>query len=280
MFKREDYISWNEYFMGIAILSGKRSKDPTTQVGACIIDEDKKIVGIGYNGFPIGSSDDNMPWGKNGDFLETKYPYVVHAELNAILNSTFIQKHINDGQYNQLSTEKIGDLPIINIDETNEENLLNYNSILEFSNKQISNYKAFFDLQSNVSKFIETKFNIAISNWNEIDFQTLISLFVNAKIKLSLSEESEWMRYFNEEKLKIQKITTEIEQIDNEIDKIVYELYGIDQGRNKNGWGINMKTNRPKSKKSHSKTVFIFKSLAVAFIAFYNRAEQSQYIVF
>ena len=87
MFKREDYISWNEYFMGIAILSGKRSKDPTTQVGACIIDEDKKIVGIGYNGFPIGSSDDNMPWGKNGDFLETKYPYVVHAELNAILNS-------------------------------------------------------------------------------------------------------------------------------------------------------------------------------------------------
>ena len=87
MSKREDYISWNEYFMGIALLSGKRSKDPTTQVGACIIDNDKKIVGIGYNGFPIGSSDDNMPWGKNGDFLETKYPYVVHAELNAILNS-------------------------------------------------------------------------------------------------------------------------------------------------------------------------------------------------
>ena len=87
MSKREDYISWNEYFMGLALLSGKRSKDPTTQVGACIIDEDKKIVGIGYNGFPLGSSDDNMPWGKQGDFLETKYPYVVHAELNAILNS-------------------------------------------------------------------------------------------------------------------------------------------------------------------------------------------------
>lgn len=149
--------------------------------------------------------------------------------INAILNSTFIQKHINDGQYNQLSTEKIGDLPIINIDETNKENLLNYNSILEFSNKQILNYKSFIDLQSDVSKFIETKFNITISNWNEIDFQTLISQFIKAKIKLNLSEESEWMRYFNEEKLKIQKITTEIEQIDNEIDKIVYELYGFDK---------------------------------------------------
>lgn len=87
MDKRNEYISWDEYFMGIAFLSAMRSKDPSTQVGACIIDEDKKIIGIGYNGFPIGSSDDNMPWGKNGDFLETKYPYVVHAELNAILNS-------------------------------------------------------------------------------------------------------------------------------------------------------------------------------------------------
>ena len=64
-----------------------RSKDPSTQVGACIIDEDKKIIGIGYNGFPMGSSDDTMPWEREGDFLETKYPYVVHAELNAILNS-------------------------------------------------------------------------------------------------------------------------------------------------------------------------------------------------
>lgn len=87
MDKRNEYISWDEYFMGIAFLSAMRSKDPSTQVGACIIDEDKKIIGIGYNGFPIGSSDDNMPWGKKGDFLETKYPYVVHAELNAILNS-------------------------------------------------------------------------------------------------------------------------------------------------------------------------------------------------
>lgn len=87
MSKREDYLSWDEYFMGIAFLSGMRSKDPSTQVGACIIDEDKKIIGIGYNGFPMGSSDDMMPWEREGDFLETKYPYVVHAELNAILNS-------------------------------------------------------------------------------------------------------------------------------------------------------------------------------------------------
>ncbi|RRD40445.1 dCMP deaminase family protein [Leptotrichia sp. OH3620_COT-345] len=85
--KRKDYLSWDEYFMGIAFLSGMRSKDPSTQVGACIIDEDRKIIGIGYNGFPVGSSDDSMPWNKDGDFLDTKYPYVVHAELNAILNS-------------------------------------------------------------------------------------------------------------------------------------------------------------------------------------------------
>ena len=85
--KRTDYLSWDEYFMGVAFLSGMRSKDPSTQVGACIIDKDKKIIGMGYNGFPVGSSDDEMPWEKTGDFLETKYPYVVHAELNAILNS-------------------------------------------------------------------------------------------------------------------------------------------------------------------------------------------------
>ena len=87
MSKRKEYLSWDEYFMGLAFLSAMRSKDPSTQVGACIIDEDRKIIGIGYNGFPMGSSDDDMPWGKEGDFLNTKYPYVVHAELNAILNS-------------------------------------------------------------------------------------------------------------------------------------------------------------------------------------------------
>jgi dCMP deaminase len=86
--KRSDYISWDEYFMGIALLSAKRSKDPNTQVGACIVDRDNKIVGIGYNGFPIGCSDDNLPWSREGAANETKYPYVVHAEANAILNST------------------------------------------------------------------------------------------------------------------------------------------------------------------------------------------------
>lgn len=85
--KRSDYISWDEYFMGIAILSSKRSKDPNTQVGACIV-KNNKIIGIGYNGFPIGCSDDELPWTKNDNYLESKYPYVVHAELNAILNST------------------------------------------------------------------------------------------------------------------------------------------------------------------------------------------------
>jgi dCMP deaminase len=87
--KRDDYISWDEYFMGIAMLSAKRSKDPSTQVGACIVDKDNKVVGIGYNGFPIGCSDDNLPWERQGDNSNlTKYPYVVHAEANAILNST------------------------------------------------------------------------------------------------------------------------------------------------------------------------------------------------
>ncbi len=85
--KRNDYISWDDYFMGIALFSAQRSKDPGTQVGACIISENKKIVGVGYNGFPIGCFDDVLPWKREGEFLETKYPYVVHAELNAILNS-------------------------------------------------------------------------------------------------------------------------------------------------------------------------------------------------
>ncbi len=86
--KRKDYLDWDQYFMGIARLSALRSKDPSTQVGACIVNDEKKIIGIGYNGLPIGIDDDSFPWGKEGDFLETKYPYVCHAELNAILNST------------------------------------------------------------------------------------------------------------------------------------------------------------------------------------------------
>lgn len=87
MGKRTDYISWDEYFMGVAILSSLRSKDPNTQVGACIVNQDKKIVGVGYNGFPSGCDDDELPWEREGVWLETKYPYVCHAELNAILNS-------------------------------------------------------------------------------------------------------------------------------------------------------------------------------------------------
>ena len=85
---RKDYLSWDEYFMGIAILSSQRSKDPSTQVGACIVDENNKVVGTGYNGAPRGIKDEDFPWERKGDFLETKYAYVCHAELNAILNST------------------------------------------------------------------------------------------------------------------------------------------------------------------------------------------------
>ena len=84
---RKDYIDWQTYFMGIAYLSGLRSKDPTTQVGACIVNNKKRIVGIGYNGFPMGCDDLTFPWGKTDAFTESKYAYVVHAELNAILNS-------------------------------------------------------------------------------------------------------------------------------------------------------------------------------------------------
>ncbi|NLC25475.1 MAG: dCMP deaminase family protein [Fastidiosipila sp.] len=85
--KRQEYLSWDEYFMGIALLSAKRSKDPSTQVGACIVSPQKRIVSVGYNGLPFGCSDDEFPWAREGDFLDTKYPYVCHAELNAILNS-------------------------------------------------------------------------------------------------------------------------------------------------------------------------------------------------
>lgn len=86
MNKRENYISWDEYFMSIALLSAKRSKDPNTQVGACIVDNNNKILSVGYNGAPIGLSDDDMPWDRKGEFQDTKYAYVCHAELNAILN--------------------------------------------------------------------------------------------------------------------------------------------------------------------------------------------------
>ena len=85
--KREDYINWDEYFMGIAMLAARRSKDPSTQVGACIVNEDKRIVSMGYNGMPRCCSDDEYPWDKNDSALDSKYLYVCHAELNAILNA-------------------------------------------------------------------------------------------------------------------------------------------------------------------------------------------------
>ena len=84
---RKDVLSWDQYFMGMAHLSAMRSKDPNTRVGACIVNPQKRVVGLGYNGFPYGCEDDEFPWARDGQFLETKYPYVVHAELNAILNS-------------------------------------------------------------------------------------------------------------------------------------------------------------------------------------------------
>lgn len=85
--KRKDYISWDEYFMGVALLAAERSKDPSTQVGACIVDSEKRILSTGYNGFPHGCSDDDFPWNRDESLGETKYPFVVHAELNAILNA-------------------------------------------------------------------------------------------------------------------------------------------------------------------------------------------------
>ena len=85
--KRTDYINWDEYFMGIAMLAARRSKDPNTQVGACIVSEDNIIISTGYNGMPKGCSDDIFPWERDGQQDMTKYPYVVHAELNAILNA-------------------------------------------------------------------------------------------------------------------------------------------------------------------------------------------------
>lgn len=86
--KRNNYIDWHTYFMGVAMLASKRSKDPSTQVGACIVNKDNVIVGVGYNGMPRGCSDDEMPWERSAEsVLDTKYPFVCHAELNALLNS-------------------------------------------------------------------------------------------------------------------------------------------------------------------------------------------------
>lgn len=85
--KRDDYLNWDQYFMSIALLSAERSKDPNTQVGTCIVSDDNKILAIGYNGMPTGINDEDLPWAREGAFGDTKYAYVCHAELNAILNS-------------------------------------------------------------------------------------------------------------------------------------------------------------------------------------------------
>lgn len=84
--RRRDCITWDEYFMGVARLSAMRSKDPNTQVGSCIVSPDHKILSMGYNGLPRGCSDDEFPWAREGEPLMTKYPFVTHSELNAILN--------------------------------------------------------------------------------------------------------------------------------------------------------------------------------------------------
>lgn len=86
--KKQNYLTWDQYFMGIALLSTNRSKDPSTSVGACIVSQDNKILSVGYNGMPLGCSDDEFPWERDGDPLHTKYLYVCHAELNALLNYT------------------------------------------------------------------------------------------------------------------------------------------------------------------------------------------------
>lgn len=85
--KNSNILTWDEYFMGLAHLSALRSKDPNTQVGAAIVDENHRVVSVGYNGFPTGVSDEEFPWGRDGGVLDSKYAFVVHAELNAILNS-------------------------------------------------------------------------------------------------------------------------------------------------------------------------------------------------
>ena len=96
--KRKDYLEWDEYFMAIAKLSAMRSKDPSTQVGACIVSNDNRILSIGYNGPPKGFSDEKFPWGRDGKNLDTKYPYVCHAELNAILNYRGSKKDLEDAR--------------------------------------------------------------------------------------------------------------------------------------------------------------------------------------
>ena len=94
--QRKDYLNWDEYFMGVATLTAMRSKDPNTQVGACIVDNEKRILSVGYNGAPNGFDDDKFPWDRSGIPLETKYLYVCHAEMNAITNFRGSRKDLKD----------------------------------------------------------------------------------------------------------------------------------------------------------------------------------------
>lgn len=96
--KREDYLNWDTYFMALAHLSSMRSKDPSTCVGAVVVSSDNRILSIGYNGAPNGFNDDEFPWGREGNPLDTKYLYVVHAERNAILNFRGIKKDLENAK--------------------------------------------------------------------------------------------------------------------------------------------------------------------------------------
>lgn len=91
-------LTWDEYFMNIALLSARRSKDPNTKVGACIVSKDNRILSIGYNGAPNGFDDNYFPWKREGEFLEVKYAYVCHAELNAILNYPGVRENLKDAK--------------------------------------------------------------------------------------------------------------------------------------------------------------------------------------
>ena len=97
--QRKDYLNWDEYFMAIAKLSSMRSKDPSTQVGACIVGHDNRILSIGYNGAPNGFDDKKFPWDREGDMLNTKYAYVCHGEMNAILNYRGSRKDLEGAKY-------------------------------------------------------------------------------------------------------------------------------------------------------------------------------------
>jgi len=149
--------------------------------------------------------------------------------INAVLNSSFIQKHISDGQYNQLSTEKIGDLPIIEINASDNEKVVLYKTVIGKIENIISTYQSISELQKKVSGFIKGKFNVNITNWYDLEFLDLMNLLNKSNIKLSLAEQSEWLQYFNEQKEEVQNIKSTIEIIDKEINLMVCEMYGLSE---------------------------------------------------